>query len=154
MSSEVISSGLVKYLRGWIGVVAIIAFGNTVSCFRNHDFMAEKLYTVTPELVNALTARLFGTWTLLSAMLRLWCAFCIDNHAVFCLTFFSFFLAMAHFAGEIFFYHTAELTFGATSPLVVSGLSMLWMLACYRRLFPAEEIPVERSSHRPSMKEH
>lgn len=46
---EVLSSGLVRYLRGWIAIVGIIAFGNTVSCFRGHEFLAERLYTVAAD---------------------------------------------------------------------------------------------------------
>ncbi len=40
-----IMSKFIKYLQGWIAVVAMMAFGNTVSCFRGHQFLADNLYT-------------------------------------------------------------------------------------------------------------
>lgn len=31
-------------LRGWIGVVSLLAFGNTIQCFLNHTFLKNNLY--------------------------------------------------------------------------------------------------------------
>ena len=42
-------SKLMRYLQGWIGIVGLMAFGNTVSCFRDHSFLAERLYTGAPD---------------------------------------------------------------------------------------------------------
>lgn len=35
----------VKFLQGWVGVVGLTALGNTVSCYRGHEFLSERLYT-------------------------------------------------------------------------------------------------------------
>ena len=42
-------SNLLRWLRGWIGMIGIIALGNTVSCFTDHSFLAKRLYTGAPE---------------------------------------------------------------------------------------------------------
>lgn len=33
------------YLQGWIGMVGLMAFGNTFMCFRDHEFLSSRLYT-------------------------------------------------------------------------------------------------------------
>ncbi|KAK2149696.1 hypothetical protein LSH36_441g00021 [Paralvinella palmiformis] len=120
-----------RYLQGWIGVVGMVAFGNTLSCFRGHQILSDKLYTDAHGQVNALMARIFGVWTLLSAVIRIYCAYDIKNRAVYNLTYFSFVLAFIHFIAECFFYKTAPLTVGVMMPLAVSALSLVWMSIGY-----------------------
>ncbi|XP_078674884.1 ergosterol biosynthetic protein 28 homolog [Branchiostoma floridae x Branchiostoma belcheri] len=115
-------------LRGWLAVVAVMAFGNTLQCFRNHDFLAERLYTGTPELVNGLQARLFGMWTLLAAVVRLYCALDITNKSLYYITMSSFVLALGHFLLETFVYQTAALDIGVITPIIVSGVSLVLMV--------------------------
>lgn len=38
-----------RYLQGWIGVIGLTAFGNTISCFVDCSVMAERVYTVSPD---------------------------------------------------------------------------------------------------------
>ena len=82
------------FLRSWIGLVSVVSAGNGVMCFIKKDFPREKIYNnqrpegeyaqckcivyVIPHklycnssLATALAARLFGTWTLLSSIIRL-----------------------------------------------------------------------------------
>ena len=149
-----------RSLQGWIFVVGLMALGNTVSCFFDHSFLKSRLYTGAPEKANDLAARLFGLWTLMSALLRLSCAILITNRALFNLTFLSFVVAFIHFLSEAFIYKTAPLTIGVLAPLIVSGVSMLWMAVAYcylsaekrandaaKETFPrrVEDIPLMRS---------
>ncbi|XP_019642724.1 PREDICTED: probable ergosterol biosynthetic protein 28 [Branchiostoma belcheri] len=124
-------------LRGWLAVVAVMAFGNTLQCFRNHDFLAERLYTGTPELVNGLQARLFGMWTLLAAVVRLYCALDITNKSLYYITMSSFVLALGHFLLETFVYQTAALDIGVITPIIVSGVSLVLMVVGLWYLEPA-----------------
>ena len=130
---------LIRSLQGWVCVVGLMAFGNTVSCFVDHSFLGNRLYTGTPDKTNDLAARLFGMWTLVSALLRITCAFAIDNRALYNLTFASFVVAFGHFMSEIYVFRSATITVGVLSPLIVSGVSIIWMLVCYRYLFPARD---------------
>jgi Erg28 like protein len=127
---------LIRSLQGWICVVGLMALGNTISCFVDHSFLGNRLYTAVPLKANDLTARLFGMWTLVSAILRITCAFSIDNRTLYNVTFASFVLAFGHFMSEVFVFRSATLTVGVLSPLIVSSISMVWMLVCYRQLFP------------------
>lgn len=36
---------LTNYLRGWMGVVALMSFGSTVACFKNMKSLQERFYT-------------------------------------------------------------------------------------------------------------
>lgn len=46
-----------RYLQGWIGVVGMVAFGNTVSCFRGHQILSDKLYTDAHGQGRSITIR-------------------------------------------------------------------------------------------------
>ncbi|XP_072842556.2 ergosterol biosynthetic protein 28 homolog isoform X2 [Pogona vitticeps] len=72
-------SRFLNVLRSWLVMVSIIAMGNTVQSFRDHSFLSEKLYTGKPSQVNGLQARTFGIWTLLSSVIRCYCAIDIRN---------------------------------------------------------------------------
>ncbi|ESO11107.1 hypothetical protein HELRODRAFT_186263 [Helobdella robusta] len=119
---------LLRSLQGWIFMVGLVALGNTVSCFIDHSFLGSRLYTASPANVNNLVARLFGIWTLLAAVLRICCAICIHNQAVYHLTLLSFLLALGHFLSEIFIFNTAEVTVGILTPIIISALSTLFMI--------------------------
>ena len=120
-----------RALQGWIFVVGVMALANTVSCYVNHSFLGSRLYTAAPEKANDLTGRLFGIWTLVSALLRLSSAILITNRALFNLTFLSFVIAFVHFLSEAFIYKTAPLTVGVLTPMIVSAVSILWMMVVY-----------------------
>lgn len=126
---------MLRYLQGWIGLVGFIALGNTVSCFTGHLFLSDLIYTESPSEATALAARLFGIWTLLSGLLRIGCASCIKDRAIYNLTFLSFVLALLHFLLEVFVYKTAVVTtYGVISPLIVSSVSIVWMAIGYSYL--------------------
>lgn len=109
-----------------------MAVGNTLQCFIDHSFLSTRLYTKDAHKnVTSLAARLFGTWTLLAAVLRFVCAIDINNKTVYHLTFFSFFLALGHFVSELWPYGTAYLTIGISAPLLVSSLSIIFMAVGY-----------------------
>ncbi|XP_059161798.1 ergosterol biosynthetic protein 28 homolog isoform X1 [Physella acuta] len=131
----------VNFLRIWIAFVAVMAFGNTFQCFISSSYTYERLYTVsqnndlavstafnTTQKVSDLTARLFGTWTLLSGITRLMCALFIYNKVLYHITIMSFVLALCHFSSEVFIYKTATLTAGIIAPLIVSSVSILLMV--------------------------
>ncbi|XP_003214422.1 ergosterol biosynthetic protein 28 homolog isoform X1 [Anolis carolinensis] len=121
-------SRFLNVLRSWLVMVSIIAMGNTVQSFRDHSFLSEKLYTGKPNLVNGLQARTFGIWTLLSSVIRCYCAIDIRNKTLYNITLLTFFIALAHFLSEVFIYGTAAATIGVLAPLMVASFSILGML--------------------------
>ncbi|XP_048340918.1 ergosterol biosynthetic protein 28 homolog isoform X1 [Sphaerodactylus townsendi] len=157
-------SRFLNVLRSWLVMVSIIAMGNTVQSFRDHSFLSEKLYTGKPSLVNGLQARTFGIWTLLSSVIRCYCAIDIRNktfnsitqsgkelHAekglfvqilqsLYNITLLTFFIALGHFLSEVFIYGTAAATIGVLAPLMVASFSILGMLIGLQYL-EVEEAP-------------
>lgn len=129
----------VNVLRGWLFMVAVVALGNTIQSFRDHSFLSEKLYTGSPEFVNGLQARTFGIWTLLSSIVRFFCAVDIQNKTLYHITLWTFVLALGHFLSEAFVYKTAPLTIGVMAPLFVASFSIIAMLIGYQCVKPQED---------------
>ncbi|XP_027714311.1 probable ergosterol biosynthetic protein 28 isoform X2 [Vombatus ursinus] len=139
-------SRFLNVLRSWLVIVSIIAMGNTLQSFRDHTFLYEKLYTGKPDLglticamfntksptsakkVNGLQARTFGIWTLLSSVIRCFCAIDIHNKTLYHITLWTFFLALGHFLTEVFVFETAAPTVGVLAPLMVASFSVFGML--------------------------
>ncbi|XP_078001226.1 ergosterol biosynthetic protein 28 homolog [Glandiceps talaboti] len=118
-------------LRGWISLVAFMAVGNTIQCFVDESFLASKLYTGQPTLVNPLMARLFGVWTLLAAIVRFYGALYIRHKPMYNLTLCSFVLALVHFPVETFIYGSCTVSIGVITPILVSGISVILMIIGY-----------------------
>ncbi|XP_077179398.1 ergosterol biosynthetic protein 28 homolog isoform X2 [Paroedura picta] len=80
------------------------------------------------QAVNGLQARTFGIWTLLSSVIRCYCAIDIRNKTLYNITLLTFFIALGHFLSEVFIYGTAAATIGVLAPLMVASFSILGML--------------------------
>ncbi|KJE93391.1 hypothetical protein CAOG_04184 [Capsaspora owczarzaki ATCC 30864] len=118
-------------LRAWLGLVGSIAIVNGATCFVDATYPSRMLYTANPTQVTPLASRLFGVWTLLAGALRVASAINTADTTLYVLTIISFVLANVHFVSEIWVYRTAKITGKTISPLVVSGVSILWMLVAY-----------------------
>ncbi|PWN30866.1 hypothetical protein BDZ90DRAFT_257920 [Jaminaea rosea] len=77
-----------------------------------------------------LTARLFGTWNILSALVRFACAYQPKNTPVYALCAATFILALVHFGSEAALYGNIDVKkAGSASPFFVAGGSLVWMVA-------------------------
>ncbi|XP_070570236.1 ergosterol biosynthetic protein 28 homolog [Ptychodera flava] len=119
-----------RVLRGWICLVAVMAFGSTIQCFVSQS-VPGRLYTVQPKYVNPLMSRLFGVWTLLAAFVRFFGAVHITCKPIYNLTLVSFIIAMVHFLLEVFVYKTAAFEIGVITPILIAGGSVILMLIGY-----------------------
>jgi Erg28 like protein len=79
--------------------------------------------------VTPLSGRTFGTWTFVSALIRLYAAYNIDNPQMYQLALWSYVVAFGHFASEWLVFGTAKWGAGLAGPVMVSSVSMVWMLA-------------------------
>ncbi|XP_076156526.1 ergosterol biosynthetic protein 28 homolog [Alosa pseudoharengus] len=139
---------LLNVLRSWLVMVSVIAMGNTVQSFRDHSFLSEKLYTGSPEFVNGLQARTFGIWTLLSSIIRFFCAMDIHNRTLYHITLWTFVLALGHFLSEAFIYKTAPLTIGVMAPLLVASFSIVAMLAGFQCIPESQELAADQKKRK------
>ena len=78
-----------------------------------------------PQADRARSARRFGTWTLLSSIVRLYAVSQMENRGLYVLALWTYVIAGAHFVVE-------WLVFGdqpTVRALAVAGVSMVWMVA-------------------------
>ena len=94
--------------------------------------ITQQTYDIAPSQVTGLTARMFGTWTAITATVRLVTAYNIGSRELYGLTFFTFVAAAAHFATEWELYETTSwksvrlsLFWDVTTPL--------WMLYAWSK---------------------
>lgn len=99
---------------------------NSLQAYFSADYTS-KLYTNGTIAVEPLSGRVFGTWTFLSAVIRMTAAYNIDNPVAYDLALWTYGIALTHFVGELVF-GNASLRGRFLSPLVVASSSLAWML--------------------------
>jgi hypothetical protein len=108
------------YLSSWLLVVSVVSTLNTIQCFFG-PAVSRRIYHCRPQEVTPLASRLFGTWTLLSAVIRGVCSQQMENKPVYQLTMATFALALLHFGSEWLAYRSTNLKSpGLISPLIVA----------------------------------
>lgn len=86
--------------------------------------------TIRPSAVSPVTplsARTFGTWTAITAVIRLYAAYHIENQAVYEMAIWTFGVAWAHFMSEWLLFRTTSMGAGLAGPVAVSTSSLIWM---------------------------
>jgi Erg28 like protein len=78
--------------------------------------------TVTP-----LSSRLFGTWTVIQSMVRMYAAYYISNPQIYQLAFLTYAVAFVHFISEWFVFRTAKWGAPLAGPVIISTSSLVWM---------------------------
>lgn len=104
---------------------------NSLQCYRSDNYAAELYNARTADgrsLTTPLSSRTFGTWTFLSAVVRMYAAYNITTPAVYDLAIWSFGLALVHFVGEWLAFGSAQLKGRFVSPLIVASSTLTWML--------------------------
>lgn len=119
-------SSSVLLLQRWLFLVASLRLLSVYIGIFDPEKFKVALIDREPQLVNDLYGRLFATWTLLTCGLCLICARNPTNPAIYGATLLSFVVALVHFVTELLVFKTMTLK-GAASPMVVAGLSVLWM---------------------------
>jgi len=79
--------------------------------------------------VTPLSARTFGTWTMVQSIVRLYAAYNIDNSAIYQLAFWTYAIAWGHFMSEWVYFKTARWGAGLAGPVFVATGSLVWMVA-------------------------
>ena len=76
---------------------------------------------------NSQAARLFGTWTLIQSLVRLYAAYNISNPRFYELAFLTYAVAWVHFMSEWMLYKSTRMQMGLFFPVVVANCSLVWM---------------------------
>ncbi|KAL8923569.1 MAG: hypothetical protein Q9208_004516 [Pyrenodesmia sp. 3 TL-2023] len=120
------SSGLLPY---WLLVVVAFSLLNTVQCFNSVHFARRTFNGPRSEAeVTPFAGRLFGSWSFLSGLVRLYAAYHINDKHLYFLALSTYLIVLATFAGELLVYGTLKFGKGLAPPLFVATTSVVWMI--------------------------
>lgn len=88
-----------------------------------------EVYLQSGSEISALSSRIFGTWTIISAIVRLYAAYNISNPQLYQLAICAYAVAWAHFMTEWLVFKTAAWGRGLAGPIFISTGSLVWMLS-------------------------
>lgn len=119
----------------WLVFISIVSAANSIQAYRTISYTSRVYQGPTPlqkgsysnSPVTPLSARTFGTWTLIQSLVRFYAAYHISENAFYQLSFCTFAVAFAHFISEWLIYGSARWGAGLAGPVFVSTGTMLWM---------------------------
>jgi hypothetical protein len=114
-------------LPKWLLFISVVSVFNSFQSYTAGLALTQRVYEAKPQEVTALSARTFGTWTLVSAIIRFYGAYYLNVPQVYQITFASYCIALFHFGLEWIIYKTAKLGKGLAGPLIVSTVTITWM---------------------------
>jgi len=122
-------------LPKWLLFVSLISLGNSIQAYTTLRFTS-RVYNpspidpppVTPKHVTALSSRTFGTWTVLTSIVRLYAAYNINDGAFYQLAMWTYAVAWAHFMSEWCVFGTTRWGMPLAGPVVVANSSLVWMV--------------------------
>lgn len=114
-------------LPKWLFFISVVSVFNSVQTYYNLS-LTKQVYANKPDEVTPLSARTFGTWTLISSIIRAATAYYINDVHVYNLCIASYIVALAHFGSEWLVFKTVKFDKGLAGPLIVSTMSITWML--------------------------
>ena len=77
--------------------------------------------------VTPLSARTFGTWTAITAIVRLYAAYNINSKPMYELAFWTYVVAFTHFMSEWLVFGSTRWGKGLAGPAIVATTSLIWM---------------------------
>ncbi|CAI5756351.1 unnamed protein product [Candida verbasci] len=110
----------------WLLLISIVSIFNSFQSYCNLD-LTKRVYEQNPSQVTNLSARTFGTWTLITSIVRFYGAFYLYNKPIYELVQFTYLIAAWHFFSEWLIFKTCKLGKGLAGPLIVSSISLTWM---------------------------
>ncbi|KAF7921509.1 uncharacterized protein EAE97_011298 [Botrytis byssoidea] len=130
-------------LPQWLLFISVTSLFNTVQCYFTLHFNSQ-IYNAIPKSniplgkgtsqsyplttsATPLSSRTFGTWTLITAIVRLQTAYYISNPQIYQLGYATFIVAWLHFMGEWLVFGTTKMGRGLAGPAAVSTGTLIWM---------------------------
>ena len=83
------------------------------------------------DQVTPLAARLFGVWTMMNGLIRLYAAYEVQSRALYHLSILTHVGAAAHFTSELLVFKTMRLTGPQLFPLSAAWVGAFWMILQY-----------------------
>ena len=79
------------------------------------------------DQVTPLAGRLFGTWTLMVCIVRLYAAYNLQIGPVYDMAMWTFVIALCHFSSELFVFKSMTFGLPQLGPFVVATIGLIWM---------------------------
>jgi hypothetical protein len=110
------------FLRIWLISVAFLRVLSVILGYFYPATLGESVFGRALSQVTPLTARTFGTWTLLSSVVTLMCALNIESGPLYRTTMASFVIAIVYFFLEVEIYRTVDVR-SAMTPFIIASKS-------------------------------
>ena len=107
--------------------VSVISIGNTIQAYLTTK-NTQELYMRAGREITALSSRIFGVYTFVSAVIRLYAAYSIENPQLYQLAIWTYAIAWVHFMSEWLIFGTTAWGRALAGPAVISTGSLLWMV--------------------------
>ncbi|KAI9888067.1 MAG: ergosterol biosynthesis protein [Watsoniomyces obsoletus] len=114
-------------LPGWILFLSAISLFNSIQAYSTMK-PTKRVYSARPDLVTPLSTRTFGTWTLASAIVRIYAAYNFSDPHMYHLAFAMVAIAFGHFMSEWLFFRTTNWGAGLAGPILMSSGTLVWMI--------------------------
>ncbi|KAI9824106.1 MAG: ergosterol biosynthesis protein [Thelocarpon impressellum] len=115
-------------LPKWLLLISVVAMLNSAQSYSTLSY-TKRLYSAQEALVNPLSAHIFGTWTVLASLIRLYAAYHIGNPQLYELAIWANAVGFLHFTSEWAVFRTARWGTPLAGPVIVSSVSLVWMLS-------------------------
>ncbi|EQL00858.1 transmembrane domain-containing protein [Ophiocordyceps sinensis CO18] len=79
------------------------------------------------DQVTPLAGRLFGTWTLITCIVRCYAAYNLHIGPVYDIAIWTYVVALGHFASELFVFRSMNLGLPQLFPLTLASCALIWM---------------------------
>jgi hypothetical protein len=101
---------------------------SAVASYRSED-LTRRTYQgpASARQLTGLSARLFGTWTLLSTVARAYAAYHISSKELYAIAFSTYAIAVVHFGSEWLVFKTMTMRSGLLPPFTVASVTTIWM---------------------------
>ncbi|ONH66186.1 Ergosterol biosynthetic protein 28 [Cyberlindnera fabianii] len=114
-------------LPKWLLFISVVSVFNSAQTYLGGIELTQRVYEAKPQQVTPLSARTFGTWTLISAIIRFYGAYHLRVPQVYQITFASYCIALFHFGTEWLIYKTVKPGKGFAGPAIVATTTVIWM---------------------------
>ncbi|KAL9024564.1 MAG: hypothetical protein Q9196_006430, partial [Gyalolechia fulgens] len=111
-----------------IQVVALSVW-NTVQCYQSPNFARRTFNGPTSgSEVTPFAGRVFGSWSFLSGLVRLFAAYNISDKNLYLLALCTYLIVLANYAGELLAFGTMKFGKGSAPSIFVATTSIVWMI--------------------------
>jgi len=114
------------YLTYWLLIVAGLSTFGTLQAFYHTHTLQTKQFSLKPEEVTPLAAKLFGAWTLVASIVRFRCALNLNNKVLYNITLQTFMIALGIYGWEYFVSQSIPLI-PVMGPGIIATTSIIWM---------------------------